>query len=130
MWGAIWGSIWHLMHVVWADGFILFAGNREQLIEMIRDLTAALEAKGLRWKLESLRFIIAGRNAGAPLKVTNCSILIPWRPTLDILGTLLDSTASTASALEYRIAKADSAFLQHLDFWKNKDINLLQNSLL
>ena len=111
-------------HAVWADNFYLMSTSPESLQVMIRELSAALLSRGLRWKPSSLEVMFTDYNQHNPVYAHDEDGEYTFEVVneLKALGALLCKEGTSPRAVVHRLAAATKAF------WANANV-LLDKSL-
>eukprot|EP00973_Karenia_brevis_P071447 9925890-Karenia_brevis.AAC.1 len=108
----------YISHLVWADNFFLLAKSPHEAHQMVEDLSAAIYAKGFRWKACSLG-CLSSLNMAHPLSVKapamdGETLHIKAVDHMLALGVQLDRRGSTDTSVNHRMAQADKCFYKHV----------------
>ena len=103
-------------HAIFADNIFLFAKSAWKLQIMVHELTAALQKRGLTWKVSSLQsmcvleveapFSLVTEQSGSRLEYTFVQEML-------VLGAMVTSSGSTRDFQDHRFASGEALFYKH-----------------
>ena len=111
-WGIDLPVVGRVTHAVWADNVYFVSHMPEDARTIVQEFTSVLNSFKLRWKPESLQYLTTAPDASAVMTIMQHAeeLTVEYVTELEILGSMLSATGSSAPALKHRLAKAAACF--------------------
>ena len=108
--------------LVWADNIIVCSQDVGKLKDMMAAITRAFYRQGMFWKPKSWKHVCSNSLAGKELSWTfnGEHFFSEELPAMEMLGVMLDNSASTDTMLSHRMQAADRHFASKLHVFKQQ----------